>query len=255
VLGLAIEGKSQLIYVDTPGIFAPRRRLDRAMVSAAWTGAGDADIVALLIDASPERASCDSRNIIARLAETRRPAMLILNKIDLTDRPRLLTIAADLNTGFSFTDTFMVSAKTGDGLEDLRNAFAARVPASPWLYPEDQLSDLPTRLLAAEITREQLYLQLGQELPYSSTVEHEKWEEREDGSALIHQVILVERPGQKAIVIGKGGAKIRAIGEAARKELTLALDRAVHLKLHVKVREEWSEDSAHYREIGLDWKA
>ena len=255
VLGLAIEGKSQLIYVDTPGIFAPRRRLDRAMVSAAWTGAGDADIVALLIDASPERASCDSRNIIARLAETRRPAMLILNKIDLTDRPRLLTIAADLNAGFSFTDTFMVSAKTGDGLDDLRNAFATRAPASPWLYPEDQLSDLPTRLLAAEITREQLYLQLGQELPYSSTVEHEKWEEREDGSALIHQVILVERPGQKAIVIGKGGAKIKAIGEAARKELTLALDRAVHLKLHVKVREEWSEDSAHYREIGLDWKA
>jgi GTP-binding protein Era len=255
VLGLAIEGQSQLIYVDTPGIFAPRRRLDRAMVSAAWTGAGDADIVALLVDASPERAGGDGREIIGRLAETRRPAMLILNKIDLTDRPRLLTLAAELNARLPFTDTFMVSARTGDGLEDLRRTFAGRVAAGPWLYPEDQLSDLPTRLLAAEITREQLYLQLGQELPYSSTVEHEKWEERDDGSALIHQVILVERPGQKAIVIGKGGAKIKAIGEAARKELTQALDRQVHLKLHVKVREEWSEDSAHYREIGLDWKA
>jgi GTP-binding protein Era len=180
--------------------------------------------------------------------------MLILNKIDETDRPRLLTLATTLNAGFAFSDTFMISAKTGDGLEDLRMAFASRVRAGPWLYPEDQLSDLPTRLLAAEITREQLYLQLGQELPYSSTVEHEKWEEREDGSALIHQVILVERPGQKAIVIGKNGAKIKSIGEAARKELTQALDRQVHLKLHVKVREEWSEDSAHYREIGLDWR-
>jgi GTP-binding protein Era len=254
VLGLAIEGASQLIYVDTPGIFAPRRRLDRAMVSAAWSGAGDADIVALLVDASAERVSSDTSAIIARLADTKRAAMLILNKVDETDRPRLLTLAATLNAGFAFTDTFMISAKTGDGLDDLRMAFASRVRAGPWLYPEDQLSDLPTRLLAAEITREQLYLQLGQELPYSSTVEHEKWEEREDGSALIHQVILVERPGQKAIVIGKNGAKIKSIGEAARKELTQALDRQVHLKLHVKVREEWSEDSAHYREIGLDWR-
>jgi GTP-binding protein Era len=254
VLGLAIEGASQLIYVDTPGIFAPRRRLDRAMVSAAWSGAGDADIVALLVDASAERVSSDTSAIIARLADTKRAAMLILNKIDETDRPRLLTLATTLNAGFAFSDTFMISAKTGDGLEDLRMAFASRVRAGPWLYPEDQLSDLPTRLLAAEITREQLYLQLGQELPYSSTVEHEKWEEREDGSALIHQVILVERPGQKAIVIGKNGAKIKSIGEAARKELTQALDRQVHLKLHVKVREEWSEDSAHYREIGLDWR-
>ncbi len=255
VLGIAIEGTSQLIYVDTPGIFQPRRRLDRAMVSAAWSGAGDADIVALLVDASPTRASCDSRDIVARLNETGRPAMLILNKIDLTDRPRLLSIAADLNAGFPFTDTFMVSARTGDGLDDLRRAFAAQVPESPWLYPEDQLSDLPTRLLAAEITREQLYLQLGQELPYASTVEHEKWDEREDGSVSIYQVILVERPNQKAIVIGKGGAKIKAIGEAARKELTQALDRPVHLFLHVKVREEWAEDAGHYREIGLDWKA
>jgi GTP-binding protein Era len=252
VLGLAIEGRSQLIYVDTPGIFRPRRRLDRAMVSAAWTGAGDADIVALLVDSTaPDSADA----IVARLAESGRPAMLILNKIDQTDRPRLLTLAAQLNAAFAFTDTFMISARTGDGVADLRRIFAARVPESPFLYPEDQLSDLPTRLLAAEVTREQLYLQLGQELPYASTVEHEKWEERDDGSVVINQVILVERPNQKAIVIGKGGAKIKAIGEAARRELIAVLDRRVHLLLHVKVQEEWAEDSGHYREWGLDWRA
>jgi GTP-binding protein Era len=254
VLGIAIEGESQLIYIDTPGIFAPRRRLDRAMVKAAWAGAGDAEIIALLVDASAERVSQKSRDIIARLAETGRKAILILNKIDLVDRPKLLGLVAELNASFPFTDTFMVSATTGDGVEDLRKIFAERVPPSPWLYPEDQLSDLPTRLLATEITREQLYLQLGQELPYASTVEHEKWEEREDGSVLIHQVILVERPNQKAIVIGKGGSRVKSIGEAARKELAAVLDRPVHLILHVKVEEEWAEDSAHYREWGLDWR-
>jgi len=254
VLGIAIEGPSQLIYVDTPGIFAPRRRLDRAMVSAAWTGAGDADIVALLVDSSVSRGESGRRAIIERLKASGRPAMLILNKIDQVERPILLTLAAELNAEYPFTDTFMISAKTGDGLEALRASFAARIPVGPWLYPDDQLSDIPTRLLAAEITREQLYLQLGQELPYSSTVEHEKWEERDDGSVIIHQVILVERPGQKAIVIGKGGVKIKAIGEAARRELSQALDRQVHLMLHVKIREEWAEDAAHYREIGLDWK-
>ncbi len=255
VLGIAIEGQSQLIYVDTPGIFAPRRRLDRAMVKAAWTGAGDADLVALLVDASLDRINKDTRAILGNLAETRRPALLILNKIDATQPSRLLELTAELNTAYGFTDTFMVSARTGDGLEDLRKVFAERVPAGPWHYPDDQLSDLPTRLLATEITREQLYLQLGQELPYASTVEHEKWEEKPDGSVLIHQVILVERPNQKAIVIGKGGAKIKSIGEAARRELTQALDQQVHLMLHVKVREDWAEDSGHFREIGLDWKA
>jgi len=255
VLGLAIEGGSQLIYVDTPGIFAPRRKLDRAMVNAAWSGAGDADIVALLVDASATRGDADRRRIIDRLKSSGRPAMLILNKIDAVDRPHLLSLAAELNAEYPFTDTFMISAKTGDGLDVLRQTFAARVRQGPWLYPEEQLSDLPTRLLAAEITREQLYLQLGQELPYASAVEHEKWEEKPDGSIIIHQVILVERPGQKAIVIGKGGAKIKAIGEAARRELSKALDAQVHLMLHVKVREEWSEDASHYREIGLDWKA
>jgi GTP-binding protein Era len=254
VLGIAIEGASQLIYVDTPGIFAPRRRLDRAMVRAAWTGAGDADIIALLVDASSPRGETDRREIIERLKSGGRPAMLLLNKIDQVERPHLLTLAAELNADFPFTDTFMISARTGDGLEALRKVFAARIRPGPWLYDEDQLSDLPTRLLAAEITREQLYLQLGQELPYASTVEHEKWEEKDDGSVIIHQVILVERPGQKAIVIGKGGSKIKSIGEAARRELTRALDRQVHLMLHVKVREEWSEDASHYREIGLDWK-
>jgi len=255
VLGIAMEGQSQLIYVDTPGIFAPRRRLDRAMVKAAWSGAGDADIVALLVDASLDRINKDTRAILTSLAATKRPALLILNKIDATQPSRLLELTAELNAAYGFTDTYMVSARTGDGLEDLRKIFAERVPAGPWHYPDDQLSDLPTRLLATEITREQLYLQLGQELPYASTVEHEKWEEKDDGSVLIHQVILVERPNQKAIVIGKGGAKIKSIGEAARRELTQALDQKVHLLLHVKVREDWAEDSGHFREIGLDWKA
>jgi GTP-binding protein Era len=255
VLGIAIEGQSQVIYVDTPGIFAPRRRLDRAMVKAARSGAGDADIVALLVDASLDRISRDTKAIIDSLSKNSRPAILILNKIDDTDRPRLLTLAAELNAAYGFTDTFMISARTGDGLEALRKVFAERLPPGPWHYPDDQLSDLPTRILAAEITREQLYLQLGQELPYASTVEHEKWEERDDGSVLIHQVILVERPNQKAIVIGKGGAQIKAIGAAARKELIGVLDRPVHLLLHVKVREDWAEDSGHFREIGLDWKA
>ena len=255
VLGIAMEGPSQLIYVDTPGIFSPRRRLDRAMVKAAWSGAGDADIIALLVDASVDRITRDTKSIIANLNGGKRTAILILNKIDATERPRLLTLAAELNALFPFTDTFMVSARTGDGLEHLRGIFAERVPAGPWHYPDDQLSDLPTRLLATEITREQIYLQLEQELPYATTVEHEKWEEREDGSVLIHQVILVERPNQKAIVIGKNGAQIKSIGEAARRELRKVLDQPVHLLLHVKVREDWANDSGHFRDIGLDWKA
>jgi GTP-binding protein Era len=255
VLGIAIEGQSQIIYVDTPGIFSPRRRLDRAMVKAAWSGAGDADIVVLLVDAERDRISRDTRAIVDSLVESRRPAILVLNKIDLVDPPRLLKLTQELNALYAFTETFMVSAKTGDGLQDLRRVFSERVPAGPWHYPDDQLSDLPTRLLATEITREQLYLQLGQELPYASTVEHEKWEEKPDGSALIYQVILVERPNQKAIVVGKGGTRIKSIGEAARRELVKALDRPVHLMLHVKVREDWAEDSGHFREIGLDWKS
>ena len=255
VLGIINEGASQLIYVDTPGIFTPKRRLDRAMVRAAWSGAGDADIVALVVDAARKQIADDTREIVNKLAEAGRPAMLILNKVDATERPRLLAIAAALNAAFAFTDTFMVSALTGDGLDELRRIFAERVSEGPWLYPEDQLSDIPTRLLAAEITREQLYLQLGQELPYASAVEHETWEEREDGSVAIRQAILVERPGQKAIVIGKGGARIKAIGEAARKELVEALGRPVHLFLHVKVQEKWAEDPSHYRDVGLDWRA
>jgi GTPase len=255
VLGIAIEGQSQIIYVDTPGIFSPRRKLDRAMVKAAWSGAGDADIVALLVDAEREGISRDTRAIVGNLVESQRPAILVLNKIDLVDPPRLLKLTQELNALYAFTDTFMVSARTGNGLEDLRRVFAERVPAGPWHYPDDQLSDLPTRLLATEVTREQLYLQLDQELPYAATVEHEKWEEKDDGSALIHQVILVERPNQKAIVVGKGGSRIKSIGAAARRELTKVLDRPVHLILHVKVREDWAEDSRHFREIGLDWKA
>ena len=254
VLGIAIEGKSQLVYVDTPGIFAPRRRLDRAMVKAAWSGANDADLVTLLVDSS-EPISADTKRIVARLVESKPSAILILNKIDQVKRPQLLAISSELNDLHPFTDTFMISARTGDGLADLRRALADRVPLGPWLFPEDQLSDIPTRLLAAEITREQLYLQLGQELPYASTVEPEGWEEREDGSVSINHVIFVERPTQRAIVIGKGGARIKAIGEAARKELIAALDRPVHLFLHVKVRENWADDPSHFRDVGLEWGA
>jgi GTP-binding protein Era len=254
VLGIAIEGASQLIYVDTPGIFEPRRRLDRAMVRAAWTGAADADFVLLLVDASEKRVGAETRAIIDKLGGTGRNSILVLNKIDRVERPPLLALTAELNAAHPFTDTFMISALTGDGLADLKQALAERVPPGPFLYPEDQMADLPTRLLAAEITREQLYLQLGQELPYASTVEHETWEEREDGSVSVHQVILVERQSQKAIVIGKAGARIKAIGEAARKELIAVLDRPVHLFLHVKVRENWAEDRSHYREVGLDWQ-
>ena len=255
MLGIGIEGKSQIVYVDTPGIFEPRRRLDRAMVHAAWTGAGDADVVAMLVDASQKKLGGDARAVIAKLAETGRPAMLILNKVDATPRPRLLELTAELNAAYSFTETFMVSALTGDGVADLRRVFAARVPSGPWLYPDDQLSDLPTRLLAAEVTREQLYLQLGQELPYASSVEPEAWQERDDGSLEIRQAILVERSGQKAIVIGKGGTRIKAIGEAARKELTTMLERPVHLFLHVKVQEKWAEDPSFFKDAGLEWGA
>ena len=242
VLGIAMEGQSQLIYVDTPGIFAPRRRLDRAMVKAAWSGAGDADIVALLVDASLDRIGKDTKAIVANLAGTKRPAILILNKLDATQPGRLLTLAAELNAAFRLHRHLYGFGPHGNGLDDLRKVFAERVPAGPWHYPMNQLSDLPTRLLATEITREQLYLQLEQELPYAATVEHEKWEEKDDGSLLIHQVILVERPNQKAIVIGKGGAQIKKIGEAARRELIKVMDQPVHLLLHVKVREDWAND-------------
>jgi GTP-binding protein Era len=237
VLGIAEAGASQLIFVDTPGIFVPRDRLERAMVSAAWQGAGDADLIVVLVDASHGTADDDSRGLIARLEAEHRRAILALNKIDLIRRDRLLALAAALNQGGLFTDTFMIS----------------RVPPGPWHFPADQLSDMPMRLLAAEITREKLFLQLYQELPYSSTVETETWEEFDDGSVRIAQVIFVERDSQRAIMIGKGGQRLRKLGEASRKELEELLERRVHLKLFVKVRSDWTDDPERYREMGLDF--
>ena len=255
VLGITIAGDSQLIFVDTPGIFRPRRRLDRAMVAAAWQGAEDADITAVLFDASRRSIDEDTLGIVARLKEQGRKAILILNKIDLVKREVLLGFADSFNQEGVFTDIFMLSAATGDGVADLRDFLAARVPEGPWHYPEDQISDMPMRLLAAEITREKLFLQLHQELPYSATVETEVWEEFDDGSVKISQVVYVQRETQKAIVLGKGGQRIKALGQAARTELTEMLERRVHLILFVKVREGWVDDPERYQTWGLDFGA
>ena len=252
LMGVAIAGEAQILLLDTPGIFQPKRRLDRAMVAAAWGSAQDADLIALVIDA----ASGINRNVaemIERLKDRREPKILVLNKVDLVRQEVLLTLAAELSERIEAEEIFMVSATTGDGIADLKAALAARVPPGPWHFPEDQVSDATDRMLAAEVTREQLYHQLHAELPYESAIETEKFEERPDGSAAIHQQILVARDSQKAIVLGKGGTRIRAIGEAARKELSALLGRKVHLFLHVKVNPKWEEDRGLYREIGLDW--
>ncbi|HET9428415.1 MAG TPA: GTPase Era [Allosphingosinicella sp.] len=252
LMGVAIHNRAQILLLDTPGIFQPKRRLDRAMVAAAWGSAQDADLIALVIDA----ATGINRNVaemIERLKDRREPKIIVLNKVDLVRKEVLLTLAADLNARIEAEEIFMVSATTGDGIADLKSALAARVPEGPWHFPEDQVSDATDRMLAAEVTREQLYHQLHAELPYESAIETEKFEERPDGSAAIHQQILVARDSQKAIVLGKGGTRIRAIGEAARKELSTLLGRKVHLFLHVKVNPKWEEDRGLYREIGLDW--
>ena len=255
VLGIALHGDSQLVFVDTPGIFQPKRRLERAMVAAAWQGAKDADLVVLLVDASDARIKPETRSIVAGLKSGGRPAMLALNKVDAVKRTRLLALSEELNSEGDFTATFMISALTGDGLDDLKSSLAAAVPEGPWLYPEDQLSDMPERLLAAEITREKLFLRLYQELPYSATVETESWEQRDDGSIAIAQVIFVQRDTQKAIVLGKGGQMIKAIGTAARQELEEILDCRVHIRLFVKVRENWIDDPDRYSDWGLDFNA
>ena len=255
VLGIATAGTSQLIFVDTPGIFAPRRRLERAMVAAAWQGAADADLVVVLVDVSAGKVDDDTEALIARLKDEGRRAILALNKIDLIRRDRLLALAERLNRDDAFTETFMISALTGNGVDDLRALLARRLPSGPWHFPEDQLSDMPMRLLAAEITREKLFLQLYQELPYSATVETETWEEFTDGSVKISQVNFVERDSQRAIVVGKGGQRIRALGEASRRELETMMDQRVHLKLFVKVREHWTDDPERYREMGLDYSS
>jgi GTP-binding protein Era len=250
--GIAIEGGSQLVFIDTPGIFAPRRRLDRAMVTAAWGVAHDADLVGVLIDAR-RGLDDDVGAMLDRLADVRQGKFLILNKVDLVEKPGLLALAQAANRRASFETTFMISALRRDGVEDMRRWLAARVPAGPWHYPEDQVSDAPLRQLAAEITREKLYLRLHQELPYHSTVETAAWKELADGSVRIEQTIYVERESQRKIVLGKGGATIKAIGSDARREIAGVVEAPVHLMLFVKVREDWGDDPERYREIGLEF--
>src|SRR5215210_7522587 len=241
LLGIALAGPAQLILVDTPGIFEPRRRLDRAMVAAAWAGAADADRVVLLVDAArPDEP--DTRRIIEKLKESGRRAVLALNKVDLVRRDTLLGIADSLFRAGCFDEVFMISARNGNGVEDLKRHLAASMPPGPWLFPEDQLSDAPERWLAAEVTREQVFLQLHDELPYAASVETESWEERRDGSIRIDQIIYVRRPSQRAIVLGDKGTRIKAIGARARGELERLFERRVHLFLFVKVRENWIED-------------
>ena len=252
VRGIALEGAAQIVFVDTPGIFRPRRRLDRAMVTSAWGGAGDADAVALLIDAR-RGVEEEAQAILDRLPGLRRPRVLVLNKVDVIERSKLLALASDLNGRMPFEATFMVSALTGDGVPDLKADLAGRMPPGPWLYPEDQLSDAPLRMLAAEITREKIFERLHDELPYQSTVETESWQERPDGSVRIEQTVFVERESQRKIVLGEGGQTIKAIGQAARREIAEAAEQPVHLFLFVKVRENWGDDPARYREMGLDF--
>ncbi|WP_342657868.1 GTPase Era [Sphingomonas sp. NY01] len=252
LLGVAIEGDAQILLVDTPGIFEPKRRLDRAMVAAAWGGAEGADILALVVDGKGGLGS-KVTDIAEAIADRPEPKHLILNKVDLADKAKLLVHAEKLNALVPFAETWFVSAATGDGVAELKRAFAKLVPEGPWHYPEDQVSDATERALAAEVTREQLYLQLHAELPYASAVETEAYKEREDGSVEIHQQILVERPTQRAIVLGKSGARIKEIGARARTELAQLLGHPVHLYLHVKVRPGWDEDRDVYRDLGLDW--
>jgi GTP-binding protein Era len=252
VRGIAMHGEAQVVFVDTPGIFAPRRRLDRAMVQAAWNGAGDADLVAVLIDAR-KGLDEEARTIIDRLADQGHKKVCIINKIDLVPKESLLALADAVNQAAQFERIFMISATKGDGIGDVLRYFAAAVPAGPHHYPADEISDLPERLMAAEVTREKLYLRLHEELPYQSTVETDSWKELRDGSVRIEQSIFVERETQRKIVLGEGGRMIKAISMDARKELVVALDRKVHLFLHVKVREDWENDPERYRAAGLEF--
>ena len=252
IRGIAIAEAAQLIFVDTPGIFAPRRRLDRAMVGTAWGSTQDADIVALVID-SRAGIKDDDEAVLGRLIQIRAAKVLVLNKVDLVAKPALLALTQALNARASFAATFMISALSGDGVADLKAWFAAHVPQGPWLYPADQISDAPLRQLAAEITREKLYLRLHQELPYQSTVETEVWKELRDGSVRIEQTIYVERESQRKIVLGKAGATIKAIGALARTDIAAAIEQPVHLFLHVKVREGWGDDPERYRAMGLEF--
>ena len=249
LMGIAIAEQTQVLLVDTPGIFAPKRRLDRAMVAAAWSGAQDADLTLLVIDASVKV----REEILAGLDRREQPLFLVLNKVDLLKKEKLLALAVDLTQRLGPEQVFMISATQGDGVPDLKAALATAMPSGPWLYPEDEVSDATDRMVAAELTREQLVNQLHQELPYATAVETETWEDRPDGSTVIRQQILVERDSQKAIVIGKGGRRLKALGAAAREEIAQHLGRPVHLFLHVKVNPRWDEDRSLYRDIGLEW--
>lgn len=255
IRGIAIEGGSQIVFVDTPGIFRPRRRLDRSMVAAAWGGASDADIILLLIEAH-RGLTPGVRAIIDALEEQKpaAPVALIINKIDRVKSEALLALSQELNETYPFARTFMISAERGHGADDLRHWLAEELPQGPWLYPEDQIADLPMRMIAAEITREKLTLRLHEEIPYQLTVETESWEERKDGSARIDQLIYVARPGHKGIILGKGGETIKAVSQAARAELEEFTGRKIHLFLQVKVRENWLDDAERFREMGLDFR-
>jgi GTP-binding protein Era len=252
IRGIVIENNAQIILVDTPGIFLPKRRLDRAMVSTAWSGAHDADLVCVLLDA---KAGIDeeAEAILTKVASVKHEKILVINKVDLVQREKLLALAQAANERMAFAKTFMIAAISGDGVDDLRHTLAEIVPPGPFLYPEDQMSDAPMRQLAAEITREKIYRKLHQELPYQSTVETDKWEERKDKSVRIEQTIFVERESQRKIVLGAGGATIKSIGADSRKEIGEILGVPVHLFLFVKVRENWGDDPDRYREMGLEF--
>ncbi|WP_295733714.1 GTPase Era [uncultured Bartonella sp.] len=252
IRGIIIHNNTQIVLVDTPGIFTPKRRLDRAMITTAWSGAKDADMVLVLVDAA-KGLDEETEEVFASLSKVKQEKILVINKVDSVPRPSLLELTKKLNEGQQFSETFMISALKGTGCDDLLDYLAKKLPEGPWYYPEDQISDMPMRQLAAEITREKLYMRLHNELPYASTVETENWEERPDGSVKINQIIYVEREGQKKIVLGTKGETIKAIGQAARKELMEILEQKVHLFLFVKVRDHWSDDPERYREMGLDY--
>jgi GTPase len=257
VRGVVTRGEAQIVFVDTPGLFAPKRRLDRAMVASAWGAAADADVLALLIDAKKEAAhpavSEETEAILEALKQSRKPKLLVLNKIDAMERAKLLELSARLNGALRFDETFMISATTGDGLDRLFDRLAGIIPPGPWLYPEDQITEAPIRSLAAEITREKLFERLHDELPYQATVETDSWKDQPDGSARVEQTVFVTREGHRKIVIGEGGRTIKAIGTAARKDIAEAHGANVHLFLHVKVRENWLDDPERYRAMGLDF--
>lgn len=255
VMGIVNKDETQIVFVDTPGIFAPRKRLDRAMVSAAWQGTNDAEVIMLIIEVARGTPNEESLAIVEKLKQQERKAVLVLNKIDLIAKDKLLKIATDMNETGIFTDIYMISALSGDGVDKLLTDITKRMPEGPWMFNDDQISDMPQRLLAAEITREKIFLQLKKELPYASTVETETWEEFGNGSVKISQVVYVERDTQKAIILGKGGTQIKKIGEASRLELEEIFERRVHLSLFVKVRENWTDDPDRYSAWGLDFGA